>query len=128
MEGDETLLALLGPRKKSGRGKTKNAKGTKGTGKETSSTKHLFEILQFENEKQLTETEGKNADSLRELSCRRSQRLRLKELQRAHFLFQASQLVAPVNKQDEVILAYETPDQELIKLAARKQSRKDGGE
>ena len=106
----------------------KNAKGTEGTGKETSSAKHFFEILQFENEKQLTETEGKNADSLRELSCRRSQRLRLKELQRAHFLFQTPQLVPPVNKRDEIILAYETPDQELIKLAACKQSRKDGGE
>ena len=106
----------------------KNAKGTKGTAKETRSNKHLFEILQFENERQLAETEYKNADSLKELSCRRSQRLRLKELQRVHFLFQASQLVTPVNKKDEVILAYETPDQELIKLAARKQSRKDGGE
>ena len=103
----------------------KNAKGTKGIAKETRSNKHLFEILQFENERQLAETECKNADSLKELSCRRSQRLRL---QRAHFLFQASQFVTPVNKRDEVILAYETPDQELIKLAARKQSRKDGGE
>ena len=106
----------------------KNAKGTKGTAKETRSNKHLFEILQFENERQLAGTDYKNADSLKELSCRRSQRLRLKELQKAHFLFQASQLVTPVNKKDEVILAYETPDQELIKLAARKQSRKDGGE
>ena len=128
MKGDETLLALLGPRKKSGRGKTKNAKGTKGTAKESSSNKHLFEILQFENERQLAEEKCENADSLRELSCRRSQRIRLKELQRAHFLFQASPLFTPVNKRDEIILAYETPDQELIKLAARKQSRKDEGE
>ena len=52
--------------------------------------------------------------------CRRSQRLR--KLKKTHCLFQEPQVMTPVNRQGVVILAYETPDQELLTAVERKHS------
>ena len=95
-----------------------------GTSKELSSNKHVFAVLQFEHENQTSRSKYNEVDVSRDHSpCRRSQRLRLKELKRTHFLFHAPQIMTPVNRQGEIVLAYETPDQELITLAARRQPK-----
>jgi len=122
IENDENLSALLGPRKKS-RGRRKRQDDLQSTLKESSSNKHAFTVLQFHCEKQMSRSNCKEAGDSKEVSCRRSQRLRLKELKMNHFLFQTPRVTTPVNKEEEIVLAYETPDQELIMLARRRQSK-----
>ena len=116
MEVDE----ILGPRKKS-RGRRKGQDNLPYTSKEPSSNKHAFAVLQFQCENQVSKSKCQDADDRGEIPCRRSQRLRLKELKRTHFLFETSQGTTPVSKPGEVVLAYETPDQELLMLASRRQ-------
>lgn len=58
-----------------------------------------------------------------ERQCRRSQRIKLNELKRTHFLFQAPQVATPVNNKGEVVLAYETPDQEIFMGVKQRQFR-----
>ena len=78
-------------------------------------------MLQFQHENQVLKSKSDDADDRSEIPCRRSQRLRFKELKGTHFLFETSQVTTPVNKEREVVLAYETPDQELLMLARHRQ-------
>ncbi|KAJ7373492.1 hypothetical protein OS493_011088 [Desmophyllum pertusum] len=95
---------------------------------ELSSNKHLFAKLEFKSKNKVMRSGCKEANESSDISCRRSQRIRLKELKRTHFLFEASQVTTPVNKKREVVLAFETPDQELFALATQRQRRGKRGE
>lgn len=110
-------MALTRPSKKS-RGRRKKQENAKSVPEELSSNKHLYAVLEFK---------CKEVNKNSEKPCRRSQRIKLKELKRTHFLFEAPQVRTPVNKREEVVLAYETPDHELFMVAKQRQSRTKRG-
>lgn len=110
-------MALTRPNKKS-RGRRKKQENAKSVPEELSSNKHLYAVLEFK---------CKEVNKNSEKPCRRSQRIKLKELKRTHFLFEAPQVRTPVNKREEVVLAYETPDHELFMVAKQRQSRTKRG-
>lgn len=113
---------ILGPRKKlKGRKKKKN--DLQSASKEPSSNKHALSSLQFQCQNQVLKSNRKESNDVMEKSHRRSQRLRLKEQKRTHFLFQTPTGATSVNKDGEIVLAYETPDQDLAMLARRRQLR-----
>ena len=114
IENEEELLALLKPNKKS-RGRKKGKENPQAT-EQLASNGHLLGELDFgcKNVRK-TDTNEKS-----KFPCRRSQRLR--KLKKTHCLFQEPQVMTPVNRQGVVILAYETPDQELLTAVERKHS------
>lgn len=118
-ESDE----LLQPRKT--RGRRKKHDPTQVNSVEPNVDKHVFTALQFEHEKQIMRTNCKDANDRKENSQRRSQRLRLKELKKTHFLFQIPQGTGttPLNMKEEIVLASETPDHELVMLRQRKERK-----
>ncbi|XP_068672550.1 uncharacterized protein [Montipora capricornis] len=116
-ENNETLL----PRKARGRRKKQDAMQVKSL--EPSLNKHLFTPLQFESENHILKSNCKAIDDKKRNPCRRSQRLRLKELKNTQFLFQTPQGTTPGNVKGEVILATETPDHELVMLARRREAK-----
>jgi len=118
---------LIRPTKKS-RKKRKKQEKSQSVPEELSSNKHLYAVLDFQSKSKISKYGCKEVNENTERPCRRSQRLQLKELKRTHFLFQAPQVATPVNKKGEVVLAYETPDQELFMKAKQKQSRIKHGE
>lgn len=117
----------LRPGKKS-RGRRKKQDNAQSASEELNSNKHLFATLEFKSKNKVLRSGCKEANESSDISCRRSQRIRLKELKRTHFLFEASQVTTPVNKKREVVLAFETPDQELFALATQRQRRGKIGE
>ena len=126
---DEDLLALIRPNKKS-RGRRKKQENSQNVPEELTANKHLYAALDFQCKSKTSKSgcKRKEVNENIEIQCRRSQRVRLKELKRTHFLFQAPQVATPVNKKGEVVLAYETPDQELFTEAKQRQSRIKHGE
>ena len=122
---DEDLLALKRPNKKS-RGRRKKQENSQNVPEELSANKHLYAALDFQCKSKISKSAcklNKEVNENTERQCRRSQRVKLKELRRTHFLFQAPQVATPVNKNGEVVLAYETPDQELFVQAKQRHSR-----
>lgn len=107
IENEEEIFALLKPNKKSRRRK-KEKENTKNIPRQLASNKHLLGELDFE----CKTVRDKDTNEKSKVPSRRSQRLRRRK--KAHFLFQEPQVMTPVNKQGAVILAYETPDQELL--------------
>lgn len=124
VESGESLLALLEARKKP-RGRRKRQEDLQGRSKKSSSNKQPFAVLQFQSENQASRS--KCTENRKEISCKRSQRLKLKELKRTHFLFETPQVTTPVSRKQEIVLAYETPDHELIMLATGRQSKTKRG-
>ncbi|XP_068673081.1 uncharacterized protein [Montipora foliosa] len=90
---------------------------------EPSLNEHMFTALQFESENHILKSNCKAIDDKKRNPCRRSQRLRLKELKNTQFLFQTPQGTTPGNMKGEVILATETPDHELVMLARRREAK-----
>lgn len=115
-------MSLTRPNKKS-RGRRKKQE-TRRVPEEVNSNKHVFAALEFTCKDKDSKSSGCKEDKENnERSCRRSQRIRLKELKRPHFLFQEPPVRTPVNKREEVVLAYETPDHELLMIAKKRQSK-----
>ena len=105
IENEEELLALLKPNKKS-RGRKKGKENPQAT-EQLASNGHLLGELDFG----CKNVRNMDTNEKSKFPCRRSQRLR--KLKKTHCLFQEPQVMTPVNRQGVVILAYETPDQEL---------------
>ncbi|XP_074638643.1 uncharacterized protein LOC141897094 [Acropora palmata] len=119
-ESDE----LLQPRKT--RGRRKKQDPTQVNSVEPSANKPVFTALQFEHENQIMKTNCKDTNDRKENSQRRSQRMRLKELKKTHFLFQippGTHGTIPLNMKEEIVLASETPDHELVMLRRRKERK-----
>lgn len=121
---DEDLLALKRPNKKS-RGRRKKQENSQNVPEELNANRHLYAALDFQCKGKITKPgcKLKEVNENTERQCRRSQRIKLKELKRTHFLFQAPQVATPVNKKGEVVLAYETPDQEIFMGVKQRQFR-----
>ena len=85
---------------------------------EPNANKPVFTALQFEHENQIMKTNCKDTNDRKENSLRRSQRMRLKELKKIHFLFQIPQGTGttPFNMNEEIVLAGEIPDHKLVML------------
>mgnify|MGYP000412241844 CR=1 FL=1 len=92
---------------------------------EPNANKPVFTALQFEHENQIMKTNCKDTNDRKENSLRRSQRMRLKELKKTHFLFQIQPGTGttPLNMKEEIVLASETPDHELVMLRRRKERK-----
>lgn len=125
---DEDLLTLIRPNKKSRRRGKKQENDQSVPEELLSLNKHLYAALEFNCKSNASKSGCKEVNTNTERPCRRSQRLQLKELKKTHFLFQAPQVATPVNKRGEVVLAYETPDQELFMKVKQRQSRIKHGE
>ena len=118
-------MDLIRPNKKA-RGRRKKQQNAQSVSEESSSNKQLYAALEFQSKS--SKPGCKEDKENTERQCRRSQRVKLKEIKGTHFLFQAPQVTTPVNKKGEVVLAYETPDQEFFKEAKNRQSRLKQGE
>ena len=111
-------------RNKKPRGRRKKQENTQSVPEELNSNKHVYAVLEFTCKDQDSKSSGCKEDKENnERPCRRSQRIKLKELKRPHFLFQEPPVRTPVNKREEVVLAYETPDHELLMIAKKRQSK-----
>ena len=121
---DEDLLALKRPNKKS-RARRKKQENSQNVPEELNANRHLYAALDFQCKGKITKPgcKLKEVNEHNERQCRRSQRIKLKELKRTHFLFQAPQVATPVNNKGEVVLAYETPDQEIFMGVKQRQFR-----
>ena len=116
-------MALKRPGKKS-KGRRKKQENTQRVREELNSNKHVYTVLEFTCKDKVSKSSGCKEDKENnERPCRRSQRIKLKELNRPHFLFQEPPVRTPVNKREEVVLAYETPDHELLMMAKKRQSK-----